>query len=86
MQNILDTFTTLLKNPMNSKCVDCGSYNRISRCSLNNGVYLCADCAFVHEKVLSKDVSDIRMVPIILGKKNIPLEDDDRMKYLEGRQ
>ena len=50
---------------MNSKCIDCGSYNQVSRCSVNNGVFLCSECAFVHEKVLPKEVSDVRMIPIV---------------------
>ena len=70
---------------MNSKCIDCGSYNQVSRCSVNNGVFLCSECAFVHEKVLPKEVSDVRMIPIVSNNKKFSIENDDRMRYLEGR-
>ena len=78
MEKIIETFKKDLQNPLNSKCIDCHKYDCITKCSVNNGVYLCSSCATLHNEYLSLETSDIRVVPIIKGMKPIP--GDERMK------
>jgi len=80
MDKILEKFKKDLQNPINNKCIDCDIYNSNTRCSVNNGVFLCTNCANIHKKLLSSEISDIRIIPVIKSKKMI--ENDDRMKEL----
>ena len=80
MEKIIEKFKKDLQNPINNKCIDCDSYNQNIRCSVNNGVFLCRLCANLHKTLLSSDVSDIRIIPVIKSKKMI--ENDDRMEEI----
>ncbi|EKE38087.1 hypothetical protein ENUP19_0380G0052 [Entamoeba nuttalli] len=40
-------FSKEMEEPENQKCFDCGK-NNPTWCSLNNGVYLCMNCAGIH--------------------------------------
>jgi hypothetical protein len=82
MEKIIEKFKKDLQNPINNKCIDCDSYNKITRCSVNNGVYLCFDCANIHRKLLTSEVSDIRIIPVIKGKKMAENTQDDRIKEM----
>jgi hypothetical protein len=80
MEKILEKFKKDLMNPINNKCIDCDVYNQNTRCSVNNGVFLCTECSNIHKKLLTSEESDIRIIPVIKSKKMI--ENDDRMKEL----
>ena len=79
MDQNIDIIVKLQKNSSNDKCADCEEYNCITRCSVNNGVFLCKDCAALHQEYLQLEVSDIRILPVIKDK---PVENDDRMDYM----
>ena len=80
MDIIVEKFKKDLLNPINNKCIDCDAYNQNTRCSINNGVYMCTNCAAIHKKLLSLEESDIRIIPVIKTKKMI--ENDDRMQEI----
>ena len=75
-EKILADFAQLKANLHNSECADCKSsessqssqvLQELNWVSVNNGVFLCVGCAMIHKEVLTKEISDVRMVPSIVG-------------------